>query len=204
MKRTLFDADTLIDFDYGLLRIFQIKYNNPKLVNPEFINMEEEDVLKMLKEREEDNPLKLILAESVVDQADLYYNEFFKKEKKLIYDNSLIFGATYNLLRTVLYSKLSVIDVYCTDPMQEEKIRSLFGDKVNYVYTRNYDIYHTLIFKNWKSVLLDMDNLLEKCIYLMNSNINYFIDKNGIPHAKDPRLDPMMKILDISFMDFHV
>lgn len=204
MKRTLFDADTIIDIDYGLLRIFQIKYKNPKLIDPAFIQMEEHEVLDMLKNRENENPLELILNDSLKDQADAYREEFFRQEEELIYSNALIFGATYNLIRTVLFSKLSTIDVYCKNKHEERIVRNLFGDSVNYVYERPYDIYHTLVFKKWNDIIEDIDNLLEKCVYIMAARFNYSVDEKGLPHMKDPRFDILLRILDITFMDFHV
>ncbi|MGL5327905.1 MAG: hypothetical protein ACRDD7_01465, partial [Peptostreptococcaceae bacterium] len=77
----LVEFDSIIDIDLGLLKLMKEEYNNPKFINIGYLNIPEWVIKKELIEREDENPLSLILHTDYIKEKDNLYNQFIEDGK---------------------------------------------------------------------------------------------------------------------------
>lgn len=80
----IFEFDTIFDLDYTLIAYIQNRYKNSKFFN---FNIDEDPVgIKyLLQERQDPNPLSILLKDEYMDSKDTLYHDFMTRFSSVIY-----------------------------------------------------------------------------------------------------------------------
>lgn len=184
--------DSIVDTDYGIIKVIKEEYNNANYIDKVLLNsIDDKNIFDFLSVRDNSNIVYNLLKTMYRNSADKIYNELIETQYSNIIDKSTITNVAL-LIEEYIKSGLIDITVLCKNKTEEQFIKS----KVNSIYTivandfNMIDIsdYGSLFIKNIKDLLLFKDNLHGKVIYLMNYPFNFELNKNC-------RLCPLSSVL---------
>ena len=169
----LVDFDTIIDTDFGLLKLLQEEYNNRKFISNKFLMMKDIILIHLLVNREDINPLYLAINGMQFD-LDVLYNQFMDIEYRKILQNSIETNICDFI--NVLITNDNSISIYCKNLLEQQLIEKKFNGKVKTIVTDDVstiDIsdYGSIIIKDF-SKILNFKNLRLKDIYVANYKFN--------------------------------
>lgn len=169
----LVDFDTIIDTDFGLLKLLQEEYNNRKFISNKFLMMKDIILIHSLVNREEVNPLYLAINGMQFD-LDVLYNQFMDIEYRKILQNSIETNICDFI--NVLITNDNAISIYCKNLLEQQLIEKKFKGKAKTIVTDDVsaiDIsdYGSIIIKDF-SKILNFKNLRLKDIYVANYKFN--------------------------------
>ncbi len=177
----LMPFDCFIDIDYGLLMLIKNNYSNPNIIYKHILN-HEQYIPYYLVNREEENPLSIVMKEQYKDKQDKFRDEFIKKE----YDNILNLSKPndiLNLIKLMCLSSSISIDILCKNDKEEKIVKKalsefntniIINDDLSKINISKYD---SIFIKNYKDILL-YKNLAMKNIYALDYNFNKELDLN--------------------------
>ena len=181
----LVDFDTIIDTDFGLLKLLQEEYNNRKFISNKFLLMKDIILIHLLVNREDINPLYLAINGMQFD-LDVLYNQFMDIEYRKILQNSIETNICDFI--NVLITNDNSISIYCKNLLEQQLIEKKFNGKVKTnkctfinreintivtddVSTIDISDYGSIIIKDF-SKILNFKNLRLKDIYVANYKFN--------------------------------
>lgn len=180
--RVLVEFEFIIDLDLAIFKLIRDKYNNPDIINQDIINnFNEPNMIEMLINRENINPLELFVDKSC-DVTDLYYDIYNNHMDELLeyakaYDT---FGLMVTYLKLLSDVKITVL---CESQLQADFIASLNKilptviAKRESIHTSQYDSFYIKYYAN----SLKYVNLNGKNIYIANAMYNVEEDRPFIP-----------------------
>lgn len=129
----LYFFDSLIDLDLAMVKYIKQNYANTRFIDREVISNNDAVFFKaLLLERENKNPLSVLLREEFLSSADSLYNEIISSEEEYAKVLELATPlALYTLLGMSIKSKLVTCTVMCKNEQEKLYIKSLMPE----VYT---------------------------------------------------------------------
>ena len=121
----LAEFDCIVDINYGILRLIQIKYNNSDYIKQHILDADDYTLKCILLERKEYNPLYIALKDDYRDNAESLYNEIINNEYnevlKYSYGNAL-----FGLMNVYINTEGAInVTVLCKNETQEQYIKKL-------------------------------------------------------------------------------
>lgn len=182
-NQLLVEFEFVVDLDLAIFKYIRAKANNPAYVDQKLMNtMDEKEVIKKFLERENVNPLTVIMPGF---NTDAMYDDLLKNhlEELLHYATaSDMFGLMITFLKE---SSSTGVTILCENKLQEEFIHSLNPKMVTIieknrkaVMLNNYNILYLKYYAN--ALLYQMDDLAGKHIYIANARYN-LEEKMNVP-----------------------
>lgn len=175
-NNVLFLFDSIINVDFGLLKLIKTEYNNSRFMMSQILNNDDNFFRLLLLTAEDTNPLKLVLNEESKDQADSLLSKFMNEEyyKILKYSEK---NTIYTILHNYIYSTDGAIDttVLCTNQQQQQYISNLNHEIFTVVSKLDeFDItnYDAIFVKDIRD-LLQIKNVTGKSLYILNYRTNF-------------------------------
>ena len=180
LNNVLIDFNMVIDTDIGLLRFMLMNgYSDDSFFNKKVKNKEQKDLIKLLQNRDEANPLSLFFRkdnEAIYSQRYKLYNEFIDTNYKDIIDLS-IKTSMFDLCN--IWKQLGEIrpTILCKNIEEEHLIES--KDKNLATVISNYedidlDKYDSIFVKDcYKLLDFPTDALYRKGIYVADYAFNH-------------------------------
>lgn len=120
----LVDFNIVVDTDLGLINMMKKEYNNTDFVLSYINNMKDKVIIDQLLERENKNPLSIIIRDEYRESIDDLYKEFLETE----YDNILKHSSVtdiMNLVSTYINTGAVHADIICKNKSEEQLINNL-------------------------------------------------------------------------------
>lgn len=172
----LIDFEIAIDLDFGLIKAFKkyMKKNN-EIIKWKLLNSISDDILvQLLTERNDENPLTIILNKDYISQADKLYKQAIDS----LYDDILALSRPTSLLNLInVYEKTDLIGVtvLCKNTQQQQFIKKFSkADKVliDEDFSKiDIDEFDSIYLKYFKDTLL-FKKLIGKSLYIANYKFN--------------------------------
>lgn len=123
--RPLFDFESVFDIDYTLIQLIQNKFKGSDYFNS-VINEDPITIRMLLRDREDINPLSIILKENYLDSERELYDELIKKYYKDIYRN-IAYTEISNFFTTLSFSDKAIINpmMVCRNEFEEYLAKTL-------------------------------------------------------------------------------
>lgn len=123
--RPLFDFESVFDIDYTLIQLIQNKFKGSDYFNS-VINEDPITIRMLLRDREDINPLSIILKENYLDSERELYDELIKKYYKDIYRN-IAYTEISNFFTTLSVSDKAIINpmMVCRNGFEEYLAKTL-------------------------------------------------------------------------------
>ncbi len=178
----LIPFDCFIDIDLGLMMLLKEKYNNPKIIHNSIFQEKDWYIIYLLANRNDENPLSIILKEEYLPNKDSLRDQFMNQE----YDEILRLSKPNKILELInlMYASDVVdIDILCKDEKEQEYLETLFKDKrINsfvspYLNKVNISKYDSIFIKNYKDII-QYRGLVQKNIYVLDYKFNTELDPN--------------------------
>jgi len=178
----LIPFDCFIDIDFGLMMLLKEKYNNPKIIHNSIFQEKDWYIIYLLANRNDENPLSIILKEEYLPNKDSLRDQFMNQE----YDEILRLSKPNKILELInlMYASDVVdIDILCKDEKEQEYLETLFKDKkINsfvspYLNKVNITKYDSIFIKNYKDII-QYRGLVQKNIYVLDYKFNTELDPN--------------------------
>lgn len=180
--------NTLIDLDFGILRMIQAEYNNPKFIDQNIMQMTTKEVRYALLNRDDPNPVTVCIkdkeiADKIYKEIMLTrYNDLLKEDKYMAITGIFFLISVYSAMKNVF------VNVLCTSKQEEAIIRK-YHSKVNIILKEDpsdmdLDEYTEFIFKNKTDVLKFKKGFNEKRILFMNYKFNISFDDKPYPDVQ--------------------
>ena len=184
-NQLLIDFDCIVDTDFGLIKTIKKEYIDNDFIKPLLSYMNDSIMISELLDRENKNPLNIVLKDEYLSSADSLYNEFIESEYKSILDNSIatsLFGWTSMICK----AEGIVITIICKNKLQEQIIKQLYKDIpisvliINNLKDIDLKEYKTIVLKYYSDILdMNLKDIIAKNIFICNYKFN--IDNNHIP-----------------------
>lgn len=204
INQILIDFNVIIDIDLGLIKAIKKDYINNDFIEPVLSTMEDNIIITELIDREEKNPLYIVLKEEFKSSADSLYKEFIDTE----YETILKYSKPTSLLGwSIMSSKTEgiVITIICKNKLEEQIIKELYKDvSVNVIIIKdlkdiNLSEYKTIVLKYYSDILeMNIENINAKNIFICNYKFN--LDNNRIPLIDISKLigyNNLISVIDI-------
>lgn len=178
----LVDFDIVIDTDLGLINMIKKEYNNTNFVLNYINNMKDKVIIEQLLERDNKNPLSIIIKEEYRDSIDNLYKEFIESE----YDNILKYSSItdiMNLINVYIDTGSVHVDIICKNKSEEQLINNLNISQLKVLVQEDktkIDLsdYDTIFIKNYSDIL-NFNRVIAKNIFIGNYKFN--LDDDHIP-----------------------
>lgn len=179
----LAEFETIVNIDFGLIKMVKEKYNNPIYIDTEYLNRVSDNALiAELYERKDENPLLLILKDEFKGQADSLYEQFIESEYEEILEKS-IFTNLLNFYKTLINNKQMTINILCRNLQEKHFIEKKLDFKVETIVEPNYrnihiDDFNFLYLKDY-SKILELESFFKMNVYICKYGFN--MDSEDIP-----------------------
>lgn len=200
----LVSFDMIFDVDYGLIQLIRNEnYNKLDTFKSGIYNLNDLYLHQLLSEREEENPLSIIIYNKYKNQMNSFYNQFITNK----YENILKYTIPtdlYNLINVYKKTNLVSIDILCRNKLQEQfidnhcKFSRIMVEDLSKLDLSKYD---TLYIKYFKNALSIKNKLIGKNLYIANYKWNLNKDDNILP--KSEIRDVLSDALSISVIDIY-
>lgn len=136
---TLIDFNFVFNTDIGLIRFIQENYQDDRVFLLDVLNKSDRDILSLLYNRSNWNPLSIISTEdNMKDIDDLYYS-FFKEYKIKIISKSVVLSTVHRFMQLIESYGRSfgiVANFSVSDSIEEGALRERYSG-FNYCYYNN-------------------------------------------------------------------
>lgn len=183
----LVDCDCLLDYDLTLMKIFQMDYNNPDLVDQKVMHYTMGQLKMALVRRTNANPLSICIDENTVKGENLnnILKELIESNKDEIFRLMTPTG-TMKLVNMMSYSKKGFkVTILCPDQYNADLVSRFVVEKdVNIVIgTDNVkvDDYDAFMVKDIRDIFALPAKLSKKVIFVQNYEFNITRDSDGTP-----------------------
>lgn len=186
----LFDFDAIVDMDIAIVRFFKEYLSDSIYVDYDMMQNNDEYFFKaMLIDREDKNPVKMMLRNDTKDSADLIYNELIADH----YEELLKMApplSVFDLMITASKTNIINCTVLCKNQYEKQYIKKVSKECITIDYSNelNLDLYNCLYIKNF-DFLLKFPDLRAKDVYILSYKYNLEPRQDNIP-----RLDIFKKI----------
>lgn len=137
----LAEFDSLIDVNYGVLRLVQIKYNNEEYIKKHILDADSYVLRCLLLQRKDYNPLYIALKDEYIDNAEDLYNEIIENEYKDVLKYTIP-NSLFELMKMYRQTDGVInVTVLCKNEIQEQYIKQLNKDMP--VFVGNYEDINT-------------------------------------------------------------
>jgi len=176
----LITFDSVFNIHLGLINLIKENFNNDKFMNVDLFNNDDEFFKMLLLTTKETNPLKLLLKEDKLNQADSIYNAFMDKEYNNILKNASVTGI-YGLILTYLKTGEGLIKpkVLCKNELEQQYINQLnisIPTVIGELDKIDLSQFSSIFIKDIRD-LLKIENLEGKNIFVL-SYLNNFEEDN--------------------------
>ena len=169
----LVDFDILMNFDYAIIRVIREKYNGTDITK-DLSNLYMEDLYELLENREDVNPLSIIIDEKYKSSYDNLLKELYEKELDSIYSNLIVNTNIHTVVDACNKNKMVEVTIYCKNETEEQIIKKLFGYNTVLDKDVNYNDYDTFMI-HYKSRILEYPSrYYGKCVYMAMTHYNLF------------------------------
>ena len=185
--KLLVDCNCLLDYDLTIMKIFQMDYNNPELVDQRVMHYTLGQLKMALVRRTNANPLSICISENTVKGENLnnILKELIESNKDEIFRLMTPTGTT-KLVNMMSYSNKGFnITILCPDQYNADLISRFIPDKgINIVIgvdNINVDDYDAFMVKDIRDVFALPAKLSKKVIFVQNYEFNITRDSDSTP-----------------------
>ena len=186
--------DLIVDTDIGLIKMIDKRYHNTDTFYSSLLSAPIKNLTYLLYNREDKNPLSVIMKENNKELMDSYLNEFMEKEYKNILENSTITNM-YNFISLCTTSDGNVNPtILCKNEMERDYLldldRELFSKyniiigKLEWLPLNGYD---PIYVKYYEDAIKAVKEMYGKNLYIANYRFN-LVEYEG-KYAINPKVN---------------
>ena len=170
MDRLLVDFNMLMNYDYAAIMVAKDVYQNKDNMRTLFYEMEMNQQYSILEDREERNPLHIILKDS--EDADNILIRIFEDYTDNIISNIIFNTNIHTVVKACDKNSMVSVTICCKNQMEQQVINNIFGYDTVLESDVNYDKYDSFMI-HYKDTLIDnYNNYRGKCVYLAMTRYN--------------------------------
>ena len=195
--RMLVDAEAIIDYDLAIMKLFQIKYNNPNFVNQSMMLININQLRWALLNRKDANPISICLIPDVItgENANDICREIYQNDREEII-KLLTFTDTFKFVYMLSKRDFYDITIWCEDKEREDVVRS-FDKKIQVLTCPrqeiNTDNYDAFLVKDIRDTFFFGKQFQRKHIFVQEYGFNLDYDAKTGQHY--PKVEMTMALM---------
>ena len=167
------DFDILMNYDYAYIKTMSSNYASEQVSDISDVSLE--DIYESLVNRDNINPLHLILSEDIKDSADSLLEELKDKYNDEIMCNLITNVNVFNVCNEWYKNKMVELTVCCKNQTEQQIIKELFGYDTILEEDVNYNDYDTFMVNYYKKIVDYPKRYTGKSVYLAMTHYNLFL-----------------------------
>jgi len=175
-NNVLLELDTIIDLDYGIIKLIRQKYNNLEYMKDYMLNADEYFTKCMILSRKDPNPVTIMLQDKYLDNANSIYEDMLEQDMDTILEltpPTNIFGLLQTYRKTDGIIKCTIL---CKNVREEQYIKSI-DPSLNVIvgdHSVDLTIYDSIFIKNYRDTLKynKLNRLEGKSLFISRYDFN--------------------------------
>lgn len=185
-KNILITFDMIYNIDLGVLYTMKEKFGSSKFIDLSVFNNEENRIIYHLLNRENENPLSLIIKQEYLDQIDTllsdvyteFYSEILEKVKPTNLIDIIIVTSSINHLNLIVYCKNKLEEQYIRQKLSLVKrdLKTIVKEDISEIEFSQFD---AIIIDKSSQLKKIVKNILGKTVYLCKARYNLVRNETG-------------------------
>lgn len=172
MNNILVDFNLLIDIDFGLIKLIKEEYSDNDFIDNIILRMRDKVIIGQLIDRQDKNPLSIVLKKEYRDSMDSLYKEFIENEYNSILKYSVC-TSLLDLMITYTETSTCTITVICKNKLEEQiinkyKLKTILCNDFSEIDIKEFD---SIYIKDY-SKITEFKGLKAKNIFIAKYKFN--------------------------------